>query len=222
MGLHDPQNNKNQLVDSFIDRLESNIRHWPATLNKKLAKSQDTVSYLSSYLHFFDAAKRQENVLFEQCSELKAVYSRLNLALNHETFIGDWLTIDQDRIDEFARVTGDNQWIHTNPQRASKESPFKTTISQGFLTLALIPQLTNSLDPENTLYPEARMVVNYGLNNVAFLYPIKAGKRVRARSRLTQLVPMKRGLEIIREVTIDIENSSRPACIAETVIRLYF
>lgn len=119
-------------------------------------------------------------------------------------------------------VTGDQQWIHTSPDRAKKESPYRTTIAHGFLTLALIPSLTDSVDPEKNIYPEARMVVNYGLNSVVFPFPIKIGKRIRARTRVTKLVPMKRGLEVVREIKIEIENISRPACIAETVVRLYF
>ena len=213
---------KDEHSDSLIERIESNIRHWPTSINKKLAHSLGTTSFLSNYLNFFEVGNKPENEYLAQCRPLNEVYSRLNKELNQETFVGDWITIDQRYIDDFAKVTGDFQWIHTDPQRASLESPFKTTIAQGFLTLSLIPKLTNSIDPNNTIYPEARMVVNYGLRNVLFPYPVKVGKKVRARTRVTKLVPMKRGLEIVREVKIEIENVSRPACIAETILRLYF
>ena len=102
------------------------------------------------------------------------------------------------------------------------DSPFRATISHGFLTLALIPMLTKSTGTDQQLYPEAKLVVNHGLQRVHFPFPVKSGKRVRARSKLISLVPMKRGLELVREITIEIENSSRIACVAEPIVRLYF
>ena len=150
------------------------------------------------------------------------MYLELHSKLGEETFIGDWFEIDQACIDNFAAVTGDEQWIHTDPERAKQESPFKTNISQGFLTLALIPMLTKSIDPTHSVYPGTRMVVNYGLNKVHFPFPVKVGKRIRARSRVVSLTPMKRGLEVVSEVSVEIENSTRLACVAEPVVRLYF
>ncbi len=76
--------------------------------------------------------------------------------INTETFSGEWHLVEQECIDQFAMVTGDNQWIHTNPERAAKESPFKATIAHGFLTLSLIPKLTNSVNVDNNPYPEAK------------------------------------------------------------------
>jgi acyl dehydratase len=207
---------------SLLERLESNIRHLPTSINKKLIDSFGSDSYLGHYLHLFEPEAKEAEKFINQCPALKTVYLRLLSDINQETFVGDWFEVNQQCIDQFAKATGDNQWIHTDPERAKQQSPFKTTISQGFLTLALIPKLTNSIDPDNTIYPEAKMVVNYGMNRVSFPYPLKVGKRIRARTRVTKLVPLKRGLEIVREVRMEIEKSSRPACIAETVLRLYF
>lgn len=206
----------------LINKLESQIRHWPNSFNKKFINTLNVPEFLESYLHFFDHEYHDQKFLLKQCEPLRKVYSRLNSQLGEESYVGEWFTLEQQCIEQFANVTGDQQWIHTDPVRASKESPFKTTIAQGFLTLALIPFLTDSVDPDKSVYPEARMVVNYGLNHVHFPFPVKVGKRIRARSRVVKLVPMKRGLEIVREVRIEIENSTRMACIAETVIRLYF
>lgn len=119
-------------------------------------------------------------------------------------------------------MTGDKQWIHTDPERAVNESPFKTTVAHGFLTLALIPKLTNAVGLEKKQYPEAKMLINSGLNKVRFPYPVKSDSRVRARMRLISLVPMKRSIEVINEISIEIENSNRNACVAETVFRIYF
>jgi acyl dehydratase len=100
------------------------------------------------------------------------------------TFVGEWHSVEQECIDQFAEVTGDKQWIHTDPIRAAKELPFKATIAHGFLTLSLIPKLTNSVDLDSNPYPEPKMVINFGLNQVRFPYPVKAGTRVRAIIKL--------------------------------------
>lgn len=208
--------------DSLMERLESTIRQFPTTLNNKVVNSIKASSPLVNYLHFFDSELRQQQAYLGQCEPLRDVYSRLYPMLGEETFIGEWFEVDQSCIDQFAQVTGDNQWIHTDPDKAKRESPFKRTISQGFLTLALIPMLTDSIHPKKMPYPEAKMVVNYGLNQVTFPFPVKTGKRIRARTKIIALTPMKRGLEIVREVQVEIENSSRLACVAEPVLRLYF
>jgi len=207
--------------DDFVDRFGSTIRHFPELVNKKL-DGFHTLRPLGQYVAFFDQHEYQQAQFLKNNDALKAVYLRLNEQLGEETFVGDWYTVDQAGIDQFGLVTGDQQWIHTDPERAKSESPFKSTIAHGFLTLALIPLLTESVDPDKNIFPEARMVVNYGLNRVLFPFPVKVGKRIRARARIIRLVPMKRGLEVVREIKIEIEDSARSACIAETVLRLYF
>ena len=152
----------------------------------------------------------------------EGTYSTLKNKLGKETFLGEWYLIDQNCINQFAKATGDNQWIHTDSERAKVDSPFKSTIAHGFLTLALIPELTETMDPEKTPYPEAKMVMMYGLNKVRYLYPIKSGSRVRARIHLLGLTPIKHSIEVVNKVSIEVENRSRPACIAETVLRLRF
>ena len=152
----------------------------------------------------------------------EGTYSTLKNKLGKETFLGEWYLIDQNCINQFAKATGDNQWIHTDTERAKVCSPFKSTIAHGFLTLALIPELTETMDPEKTPYPEAKMVMMYGLNKVRYLYPIKSGSRVRARVHLLGLTPIKHSIEVVNKVSIEVENRSRPACIAETVLRLRF
>ena len=207
---------------STYDDLIETLRQFPERVNRKLSDSSVFMT-LGQYVTFLDRDRDAKiALLLEKNDSLKTVYLRLNENLGEETFVGDWYTVEQSSVDQFAQVTGDLQWIHTSPDRAKKESPYRTTIAHGFLTLALIPLLTDSVDPESNIYPEAKMVVNYGLNSVVFPFPIKIGKRIRAHARITKLVPMKRGLEVVREIKIEIENISRPACIAETVVRLYF
>ena len=130
--------------------------------------------------------------------------------------------MSQERINQFGQVTEDMQWIHTDPERAESESPFKTTIAHGFLTLAMLPKLTDSVDPDHSLFPTAKMVVNIGLNQVRFPYPVKADSRVRAVSRLSKITPIRKGLEIEREIKVEIEGVRRPGAVVVSVIQLHF
>jgi acyl dehydratase len=150
--------------------------------------------------------------------EAQAFYDKWQALIGQETHLGNWLLIDQDRINQFAFVTEDNQWIHTDIVRAAEESPFGATIAHGFLTLALLPKLTES---SNNPYPEARMLVNYGLNKVRFPYPVKAGSEVRARTLLKDVIPSKRCVDLVSEISVEINGSKRLACVAETLLRVY-
>lgn len=152
----------------------------------------------------------------------QALYAQLTEQVGQVIHTGDWLTVDQERIDQFGHVTEDMQWIHTNPEKAEQESPFKTTIAHGFLTLALLPKLTDSVDPEKPQYPTAKMTVNLGLNQVRFPYPVKAGSHLRAKTTLLKVTPIKKGLEIEQEIRVEIEGIRRPGCVAVSVIQLHF
>ncbi len=150
---------------------------------------------------------------------LKTLQNRLGADL----FVGTWEAITQARIDAFAEVTGDRQWIHTDPARARLESPYGTTVAHGFLTLSLIPGLTASNTPEfmDRHFPGMRLRVNYGLNRVRFPAPVPAGSRVRARMALTGARQAGKGIEVICLMTVELEGSEKPACVAEQVFRLY-
>lgn len=150
--------------------------------------------------------------------EAQLVYNELSEKIGQVIHVGDWIHVDQERINQFGLVTEDMQWIHTDPERAAVESPFKTTIAHGFLTLALLPKLTDSVNPENNLFPTAKMVVNIGLNQVRFPYPVKSGNNLRASSTLTKVTPIKKGLEIEREIKVEIEGVRRPAAVVVSVI----
>ena len=154
---------------------------------------------------------------------LETVLAELQSKVNQEVQVGPWLTVTQAMIDDFGRVTGDMQWIHVDPVRAAAESPFGAAIAHGYLTLSLIPQLIGSVDPERPRFPGVKMGVNYGLNKVRFPHPVRAGSRVRARVTLLSVEVVKGdGLQLINRVTVDIENVEKPACVAETVSRVYF
>ena len=154
--------------------------------------------------------------------EAQAVYDELELKIGEVIHTGDWMLVDQNRINQFGAVTEDMQWIHTDPEKAQAESPFKTTVAHGFLTLALLPRLTDSVDEDKLLFPTAKMVVNIGLNSVRFPYPIKVNSKIRAVSTLSKVTPVRRGLEIEREIKVEIEGVRRPGCIVTSVIQLRF
>ena len=129
----------------------------------------------------------------------------------------DWLQVTQDRIDQFADATDDHQWIHVDAERA-KKGPFGTTIAHGFLTLSLIPGLAGSL----VKVEGVRMGINYGLNKVRFPSPVRVGSRVRAVSKNVSVDDVEGGVQVVNQVTIEIEGQEKPACVAETVSRFYF
>jgi acyl dehydratase len=128
---------------------------------------------------------------------------------------GEWLTIDQDRIDLFADATDDHQWIHVDPERAAA-GPFGATVAHGFLTLSLIPPLTTGL----LVVGETGMVVNYGLDRVRFIQPVHPGSRVRAVTTVTGAEPTPNGVRVHQATTIEIEGSERPAVVVD-MIALY-
>jgi acyl dehydratase len=135
-----------------------------------------------------------------------------------EVAVGDWLEITQERIDQFAEATSDHQWIHQDVERCKRESPFGTTIAHGYLTLSLIPHLTQSA---LTMEQPLRLTVNYGSNRVRFIRPVPSGSRVRARMTALEVSDVEGGWQVRWQVTVEIENKDKPACVAEVISRLY-
>jgi len=150
------------------------------------------------------------------------VMAELQAKIGTETHVGDWVMVDQSRINQFADATGDHQWIHVDADRAKSESPFKDTIAHGFLTLSMVPMLTREVEGDGPRYPGVKLAVNYGLNKVRFPSPVKVGSRVRSRTRLKEVGEVTGGLQIIREITVELEGGDKPCCVAETITRLYF
>jgi acyl dehydratase len=135
-----------------------------------------------------------------------------------EVVITEWVEMSQERIDLFAKATGDFQWIHVDPQRAAAESPFGGAIAHGFLTLSLLGKFYQ----DDIDLPFCDVGINYGLNKVRFTNPVRAGSRVRGRFVLTQLDDIDNGIQMTWTVTFEIEGLTRPACVAEHMVRRYF
>ena len=129
----------------------------------------------------------------------------------------DWVQMTQERVGRFADATSDHQWIHVDPDRA-RSGPFGTTIAHGFLTLSLIPHFL-----ETALRVEGlRMVVNYGLNKVRFTAPVPVGSRIRAHLHLMAVHTLEPdGLQLSWRITMELEGASKPACVAEALVRYY-
>jgi acyl dehydratase len=152
---------------------------------------------------------------------IKKAYDKIKNRVGEEILVGQWETVNQDQINRFADLTGDNQWIHTDVEKAKIESPFKSTIAHGFLTLSLIPKLTENFDFES-IHPGLKMIVNCGLNQVRFPYPVKSGSKIRGRVKIVNLIPKRNNIELVNEVSIEVEGRRRFGCVAETVLRLYY
>ena len=131
----------------------------------------------------------------------------------------DWLTVTQERIQQFAEATGDSQWIHLDPARAQRESPYGATIAHGFLTLSLMSYF---LKEAIELPGEVRRTINYGLNRVRFPAAVRAGQNIRARIRLESCNELSDSVEAVFGVAIEMQGSDKPCCIAEWILRYYF
>ena len=139
-----------------------------------------------------------------------ATAEELNGLLGQQLGVTDWLTVDQERVDGFAKVTDDHQWIHVDTERA-KQSPFGGAIAHGFLTLALTVPLGAELYELGFGFSR----LNYGLNKVRFPAPVPVGSRIRAQVTLDEIRETGAGLQLTTTCTIEIEGKERPACVAE-------
>ena len=141
----------------------------------------------------------------------------LESRVGEEIAVSPWVDVPQERIDQFAEATGDHQWIHVDRERA-KGSPFGTTIAHGFLTLSMLPKLTESTFE----FSDRKMGVNYGLNKVRFTAPVPAGARIRGRFTLAKFEKLEGGVQTTWSVVVELEGGAKPAMVAETISRHYF
>jgi len=141
--------------------------------------------------------------------------AQLKPLVGTEVAVSDWIAVSQERIDGFADATEDHQWIHIDRERAARESPYRTTVAHGFLTLSLLPHLLGqAIDIEGS-----RLGINYGLNRLRFTGPVPAGSRVRARFRLAALEGIPGGVQITWNVTVEREGEAKPVLVAEWITR---
>ena len=146
-------------------------------------------------------------------SALETAFTDAETRLGTEVGVSNWITVDQPMIDQFAETTFDTQWIHLDPERAAAETPFGGTIAHGFLTLSLASRFAYDCFP---MLPGQVMGINYGMNKLRFLMPVRAGARLRGRFTL-QKVTKRSATDLLREnlLTIEIEGEKTPALVAE-------
>lgn len=142
---------------------------------------------------------------------LDALQEAVGTVLGHT----DWLEITQDRVDAFAEVTGDDQWIHVDPERARKESPFGSTIAHGYLTLSLC----NRFLPELLKVNGTSMGINYGSDRVRFPAPVKVGSRIRGTGQIVACTEVSGGVQATIRITVEIEGMDKPGCVVDTLNR---
>ena len=144
--------------------------------------------------------------------------AELRALIGQEIAVSDWVDVSQDRINQFAETTEDRQWIHIDAARAAADSPFKTTIAHGFLTLSLVSALARSA----VSFAGLRLAINYGLNRVRFVSPVPSGSRIRGRfSPLAVEDVIDDGVQVTWGVTVERDGGAKPACVVEWLVRYY-
>ncbi len=142
----------------------------------------------------------------------------LRAQIGQEVGVSDWFVITQERIDQFADTTEDPQWIHVDRERAASESPFKTTIGHGFLSLSMLsPMMLGTVGVAG----DFRHSINYGLNRVRFPTPVPAGSRIRGRVTPQAVEEHDWGVQTVWLVLVELEGSNKPCVVAEWVTRAY-
>lgn len=139
----------------------------------------------------------------------------LQTAVGEHLGHSDWLTITQDRIDAFADATGDHQWIHVDPERAAS-GPFGSTVAHGFLTLSLMPVFASQVYRIDGL----TAALNYGSDKVRFVAPVPVGSRLRGGVQLKAITPIAWGYQMASTITVELEGSTKPACVIEMLVAL--
>jgi acyl dehydratase len=149
--------------------------------------------------------------------QLETIQS-LKVWAGREIAVTDWLLITQERIQQFADATLDQQWIHVEPERARRESPFSGAIAHGFLTLSLLGYF---LRQAIQIPGDVRLTINYGLNRVRFPAPVRSGSRIRARVALQTFTDLPDCVEAVFGITVEAERTEKPCCVAEWILRYY-
>ena len=153
-------------------------------------------------------------------SNAEQAYEKFQAAVGQAEGTGEWYEVTQDRINQFADVTEDHQFIHIDPERCKELSPYGVPIAHGFLTLSLLTHLTKSVPREADRYNGVVMGVNYGFDKVRFVSPVKVGSKIRANSTLKS-VDLKdpNTLQLTQTITVEIDGETKPALVAEWLSR---
>lgn len=150
-------------------------------------------------------------------------FEKFQAAVGESEGVGDWFEVTQDRIDAFADITEDHQFIHVDPKMASELSPWGVTIAHGFLTLSMLTHLSGSIPQDMSRLSGIMMGVNYGFDRVRFINPVKVDSRIRASSVLASVeLRDPNTIQTVRTMTVEIEGETKPACVADWITRLSY
>ena len=155
-------------------------------------------------------------------SNAAAAFEVMKERIGQDQGTGDWFTVTQEQIDQFADVTRDHQFIHVDPERAAAETPFGGTIAHGFLTLSMLVHLQESIPTEPVPLAGFLMGINYGFDKVRFISPVPTGSRIRASSTLSNVELKGSSVQTTRTITVEIDGAERPALVAEWIGRLVY
>lgn len=198
------------------EKFENQVRDISITLEEFNEKKIDLFQikeFLKSYSGGGATPQASESV--------ENLYKALAENMGNQYHVGEWFLMSQSKINQFAEVTGDKQWIHIDEERAQQNSPFGSTVAHGFYLLSLLPYLTETVNSAEFDYPYVRLVVNSGISNARFQSVVKPNARIRAKSRIVQAHKYKKHLELVKQVEVEIENKSVPAVIADINYRIY-
>lgn len=204
----------------FVKRLEPQIQVFRNSVNDSLS-SKAASDWFNKWVfpdsfQLPSAAKPKEVVPNEN---VLACLESLRGKLGQEIFCSEWTFISQDTINAFSEVTGDSQWVHTDVERAKKESPFRSTIAHGLLILSMVPAMRSLHTDAN--YESAYLIINSGFKDVVFESPVKPGKKIRLRSSLREAKPAKRYVEVCESIIIEDEVRERTVARATVTFRIY-
>ncbi len=156
-------------------------------------------------------------------SQAAAAHALFQKRIGQEDGVSDWFQVEQERINDFADATLDHQFIHIDPEKSAKLSPYKVTIAHGFLTLSLLPHLSGAIpQPDPKALEGLVMAVNYGLDKVRFPAPVPVNSKIRARRSLAAADLKGSAVQLKQVVTIEIEGNEKPACVAESLTRFNY
>ena len=201
---------KSELVGYVIHQL-NNYK------SETVQRYTNNISLFEEYFNKKRVDKHDEEFIF---SARTPIDNEINLHVSYQ-HVGDWMLVSQLMINEFAAITRDEQWVHVDVERATRELPYKSTVAHGFLILSLIPALTanRQLRNENNEIPKS--IVNCGLTEVQFMAPLKSNTRVRAKTNTRSIESQKNGLKIVDEITIE-TSAFKTVCKAVIIYRLIF
>jgi acyl dehydratase len=158
----------------------------------------------------------------DEKSNAETAHELFTAALGSEEGAGEWLTIDQERINAFAECTEDHQFIHVDPDMAAQLSPWGTTIAHGFLTLSMLTKLMATVPTDPARFQGIVMGVNYGFEKVRFINAVKVNSRIRATSVLSAAALKGNNIDMTRTITVEIEGEEKPALVCDWITRLVY